>query len=265
MSTEKRIGATIVRKTGNYAVISLDRPGKMNALNPDLFDGILRAVREIRTDDDIRCVVLTGSGDHFSAGGDVQEDIVPLKDKSLEEFKAYFKSINELYVELYELKKTTIAAINGYALGAGFDLTLCCDIRIAADNSKMGEYFVRMGLVPETGTYLLPKIVGSSQAKMICLTGKTIESDEALKIGLVDQVVPSGDLLTTAEKLARQLSQGPASVSLINEAINTLGQMPLKEAIEHAVMYQFTASRTLDHKEAVEAFLEKRKPVFKGK
>ncbi len=255
----------LVNKIENYAVISLNRPEKMNALNPDLFDQLLKAIREVDKDDDIRSVILTGAGDNFSAGGDVQEDIVPLKHKSLEEFKAYFKSINELYVELYEFKKPTIAAINGYALGAGFDLTLCCDIRIAANNAKMGEYFVRMGLVPETGACLLPKIVGPSEAKMICLTGKTIKADEALKIGLVDQVVPPEELLATAEKLARQLSQGPASVSLITEAINSLGQMPLKDSIEHALMYQFAATRTMDHGEAVEAFLEKRKPVFTGK
>lgn len=248
----------------NVAIIRFNRPEKMNALNPEMFAGIAKAIDAVKEDDNIRAVILTGKGEHFSAGGDVKGDIDPLKHMSLDAFKAYFKPINQLYVDLYYLEKLTIAAINGYALGAGLELALCCDIRMAADNSKMGEFFVRMGLVPETGTCLLPKIVGPGAAKMICFSGDAYDADRALQMGLVDQVEPADDLLASAQKLAEKLASGPASMPMIKEAINTLGHVPLDDSIDQALHYQFAATRTRDHKEAVGAFLEKRKPVFKG-
>jgi 2-(1,2-epoxy-1,2-dihydrophenyl)acetyl-CoA isomerase len=265
VSNQKKIGKTIVIKKNNYAIIKFNRPEKMNALTPELFTSIKDAVNDVKEDHTIKAVILTGSGDHFSAGGDVKGDIDPLKHMSLDEFKAYFLPINQLYVDLYHMNKPTIAAINGYALGAGLELALCCDIRIAADNSKLGEFFVRMGLIPETGTCLLPKIVGHSMAKMMCFTGDAYSAEKALEIKLVDEVVQPEKLLASAEKLAEKLAKGPASISLIKEAINKLGHIPLEESIEHALAYQFAATRTKDHKEAVEAFLEKRKPVFNGK
>ena len=264
MTNQKALGQTIVIRKDNYAIIKFNRPEKMNALNPELFTSIAEAVEDVKKDDRIRAVILTGNGDHFSAGGDVKEDIDPLKHMPPEEFKAYFKPINQLYVDLYHLNKPTISAINGYALGAGLELALCCDIRIAADNSQMGEFFVRMGLVPETGTCLLPKIVGPGAAKMMCFSGDAYNADQALQIGLVDRVVPPAELMESAENLAEKLAKGPSSIRLIKEAINKLGYMPLEESIDHALSYQFAATRTLDHKEAVDAFCEKRKSVFKG-
>ncbi|THB77633.1 MAG: enoyl-CoA hydratase/isomerase family protein [Desulfobacteraceae bacterium] len=264
MDDSNVFGQTIVSRRKNYAVIRLNRPEKMNALNPDLFAGIAQAIDDVGNDETVKAVIITGEGDHFSAGGDVKEDIDPLKHMTIDEFKAYFKPINQLYVDLYHLSKPTISAVNGYALGAGLELALCCDIRIAADNAKLGEYFVRMGLVPETGTCLLPRIVGPGVAKMICFSGDAYPADHALRIGLVDQVVPPGELMASAENLAEKLSQGPASIRLIKEAINKLGYLPLEESIDHALQYQFAATRTRDHKEAVAAFIEKRKPMFKG-
>jgi enoyl-CoA hydratase/carnithine racemase len=265
MTLEKIIGKTIVTRKNNFAIIKFNRPEKMNALTPELFTSIKDAVADVENDESIHAVIITGNGDHFSAGGDVKGDIDPLKHMSFDEFKQYFKPINQLYVDLYNIKKPTIAAINGYALGAGLELALCCDIRIAADDSQLGEFFVRMGLVPETGTCLLPKIVGSSQAKLMCFTGDAYDAKKALKIGLVDEIVPANELLASAEKLATRLAKAPASIKLIKEAINKLGEVSLEDSIEHALGYQFAATRTQDHKEAVEAFLEKRKPTFKGK
>ncbi len=265
MINEIKIGNTIVIRKNKYATIKLNRPEKMNALTPELFTSIKEAIEDVRNDDDVKAVIITGNGDHFSAGGDVKGDIDPLKHMSLDEFKTYFKPINQLYVDLYHLDKPTIAAINGYALGAGLELALCCDIRMAANNSQMGEFFVRMGLVPETGTCLLPKIIGPSMAKMMCFTGDAYSAEKALKIGLIDQIEQPDRLLSAAEKLAENLTKGPASIRLIKEAINKLGSIPLKESIDHAVGYQFAATRTQDHKEAVEAFLEKRKSTFEGK
>lgn len=264
MAVEKVIGETIVIREDNWATIKFNRPEKMNALNPELFESIRDAVNDVKDDDSVRVVVITGNGDHFSAGGDVKGDIDPLKYMTFDEHKDYFELINQLYVDIYHINKPTIAAINGYALGAGLELALCCDIRIAADDAKMGEFFVRMGLVPETGTCLLPKIIGASRAKLMCFTGDAYPADKALDIGLVDEVVAPEKLMETAGALAIKLAKGPASINLIKEAINKLGEVSLKDSIEHALKYQFAATRTKDHKEAVEAFLDKRKPVFKG-
>ncbi len=264
MEDKKIFGPVVLNIKKNYAIIRFNRPQKMNALNPEMFAGITRAIDAVKEDDNIKAVILTGKGDHFSAGGDVKADIDPLKHMSLDAFKAYFKPINQLYVDLYHLEKPTISAINGYALGAGLELALCCDIRIAADNSRMGEYFVRMGLVPETGTCLLPKIVGPGAAKMICFSGDAFLSKKALQMGLVDQVVPADELMASSEKLAEKLAGGPASIPLIKKAINALGDIPLEASIDQALHYQFEATRTRDHKEAVAAFLEKRTAVFKG-
>ncbi len=124
MNNETEIGSTIVIRKNTYATIKLNRPEKMNALTPELFTSIKEAVEDVRSDDDVKAVIITGNGDHFSAGGDVKGDIDPLKHMSLDEFKTYFKPINQLYVDLYHLNKPTIAAINGYALGAGLELAL---------------------------------------------------------------------------------------------------------------------------------------------
>lgn len=264
MSDVKEIGKTFVTRKNNYAIITFNRPEKMNALTPELFSSIKKAVDDVKNDDNINAVIITGGGDHFSAGGDVKGDIDPLRHMTIDEFKVYFKPINQLYVDLYNLNKPTIAAINGYALGAGLELALVCDIRIAADNSLLGEFFVRMGLVPETGMCLLPKIVGPGMAKMMCFTGEGYKAEQAFEMKLVDQIVPAENLLDAAEKLAAKLAKGPSSIRLIKKAINKLGSVSLEESIEPVLNYQFTATRTEDHKEAVTAFLEKRKPTFKG-
>ncbi|HPG52230.1 MAG TPA: enoyl-CoA hydratase-related protein, partial [Spirochaetota bacterium] len=196
---------------------------------------------------------------------DVALDIDPLKNMSLKEFKAYFEPLVELYMGLYNLEKVTIAAINGFALGAGFEMTLLCDFRIAADTAKLGEFFVRMGLVPEIGMCLLPGIVGPGMARYMCYTGELIDAQEAHRIGLVEKVVPVAELLPEAEKLARRLARGPAAVGIIKKAINQIGGLPIELTTDVAINYQFAASRTSDHAEAVTSFLEKRKPSFSGR
>ncbi len=248
----------------NYAVVTFNRPDKLNAFSPDLFEGVQEAYRDLSREKTLRALVFTGAGDHFSAGGDVALDIDPLKNMSLGEFKDYFEPLVELYMALYNLDKVTIAAINGFALGAGFELTLLCDFRIAADTARLGEFFVKMGLVPEIGMCLLPRIVGPGMARYMCYTGDLIDAQEALRIGLVERVVPVADLLPDAEKLARRMARSPAAVGIIKKAMNQIGGQPLELSTDVGISYQFLASRTKDHAEAVKAFLEKRKPLFTG-
>ena len=266
MSEEiKAYGSCLVTIKDSYAIVTFNRPDKLNAFSPDLFEGIQKAYNDLKSNDALRAIIFTGAGDHFSAGGDVALDIDPLKNMSLKEFKAYFEPLVELYMGLYNLEKVTIAAINGFALGAGFEMTLLCDFRIAADTAKLGEFFVRMGLVPEIGMCLLPGIVGPGMARYMCYTGELIDAQEAHRIGLVEKVVPVAELLPEAEKLARRLARGPAAVGIIKKAINQIGGLPIELTTDVAINYQFAASRTSDHAEAVTSFLEKRKPSFSGR
>jgi enoyl-CoA hydratase len=266
MSEEKKeIGSCILTRKDNYAIIAFNRPEKLNALSPDLFLSLQKAFFEVENDDSVRALIFTGVGDNFSAGGDVEEDIKPLKDKSAIEFKKYFDPLCEMYEKIYNVEKPTIAAINGFALGAGMELALMCDIRIAADTMQMGEFFVRMGLVPEAGMCVLPKLVGMGKAKLMCYTGELVDAQEALRIGLVEQVVPQSELMPTAEKLASRLGKGPASIKIMKRAINEFSTVPLELTMNSSILYQFAASRTSDHAEAVKAFLEKRKPEYTGK
>ena len=266
MSEEtKEYGSCLVTVKDRYAIVTFNRPDKLNAFSPDLFEGLQKAYADLRENKDIRAIIFTGAGDHFSAGGDVALDIDPLKNMTLGEFKAYFEPLVDLYMDLYNLDKITIAAISGFALGAGFEMTLLCDFRIAAETAQLGEFFVKMGLVPEIGMCLLPKIVGPGMARYLCYTGELMDAREALRIGLVEKVVPLDQLLPEAEKLARRLARGPAAVGIIKKAMNQIGGQPLELTTDVAVHYQFAATRTSDHAEAVKAFLEKRKPSFTGK
>lgn len=261
---EREYRTCLVTVKDNYAIITFNRPDKLNAFSPDLFEGIQRAYGDIKNDKSIRALIFTGAGGHFSAGGDVSLDIEPLKRMNLKEFKEYFDPLVELYMDLYNIDKVTIAAIRGFALGAGFEMTLLCDFRIASETAQLGEFFVRMGLVPEIGMCLLPRIVGPGMARYMCYTGELINAQEALRIGLVEKVVPDEELLPEAEKLARRLARGPAAVGIIKKAMNQIGGQPIELATDIGVHYQFAASRTRDHAEAVSAFLEKRKPNFTG-
>jgi 2-(1,2-epoxy-1,2-dihydrophenyl)acetyl-CoA isomerase len=261
----KDFGHCYVTRRDGYAVITLNRPDKMNAFDPELFESTYAAYRDIEWDRDVRAIVLTGEGDHFSAGGDVDRDIDPLKSLSVYDFKKYFEDAGDLYLDIYRVEKPTIAAINGYALGAGMELALMCDIRIASESAQMGEFFVHMGLVPETGMSILPRLVGPGMAKLLCYTGNLVNAQEALRIGLVEQVAPAAKLMETVGKLARRLARGPASIALMKRAINKFASLSLEESMDELTAYQFQASRTADHAEAVMAFKEKRKPRFQGK
>lgn len=254
----------LVEKEGGVATIIFNEPEKMNALSPELFSAFEKAFTSVEKDDQIRAVIFTGAGDNFSAGGDVAKDIAPLRTKSVGEFKSYLEPLSNLYYRIYRVEKPTIAAIKGFALGAGMELTLMCDIRIASEDAKMGEFFVKMGLVPETGMCMLPRIVGPGRAKLLCYTGDIVTAEDALKMGLVEMTFPPNELIPAAEKLAQRLARGPASVKIMKRAINEFGEMPLEATLNQATAYQFQATRTRDHEEAVKAYLEKRKPAFTG-
>lgn len=181
----------------------------------------------------------------------VVKDINPLREMSTSEFNKYFWAADSLYKGIIDAGIPVIAAINGYAVGAGLDLALACDIRIAAEDAKMDEFFVRMGLTPELGIYLLPRIVGLGWAKLICLTGDIIDAPQAEKIGLVD--MPPEELLPTAEKLALKLANRAIAIQTIKKAINKSFSMTIDSSLNYIARLQYQLCHTQDHKEAVAA------------
>jgi len=262
---EKDFGTVVSSKKEGFAVVALNRPEKLNALSPELIEDFLTAWRDVTDDDDVRAVVITGKGTSFSAGGDVMKDIDPLRKMGASEFHRYFSQAGVMYRGIIDLEKPVIAAINGFAVGAGLDLALAVDIRIAAEDAKMGEFFVRMGLTPEVGIYILPRLVGLGWAKLICLTGDVIDAVQAEKIGLVEKVVPSDQLIPYAEKLAKKLASGPVATGTIKRAINESLSMTLSSSLDYISRLQYQLCHTEDHEEAVTAWLEKRQAVFKGR
>jgi enoyl-CoA hydratase/carnithine racemase len=210
-------------------------------------------------------VIITGAGRAFSAGGDIKKDIAPLRELSLPQFNTYFSQGTVFYKLIVDAEKPVIAAINGYALGAGLDLALSCDIRIAAEDAQLGELFVRMGLIPEAGIYFMPRLIGLGKAKLLSFTGDMIDAKEAERIGLVDKIVPSDKLISSAEELARKLADGPKAIGIIKKGLNVSLGMTFDTCMDYITRLQYQLVHTEDHKEAVSAWLEKRKPVFKGK
>jgi len=157
---EKDFGSVKVIEQDRYAKVVLNRPEKLNALSPELMHDLIKAWDYVEKEDAIRAIIVTGAGESFSAGGDAVKDINPLRSMGATEFRKYFSVAEVMYRGIINVEKPVIAAMNGYAVGAGLDLALACDIRIAADDAKMGEFFVRMGLTPEIGAYILPRLVG---------------------------------------------------------------------------------------------------------
>jgi enoyl-CoA hydratase/carnithine racemase len=225
---EKEFGTVKVIRKDGYAEVILNRPEKANALSPELIEDFVSAWTDVAEDDEVRAVIITGAGKSFSAGGDVIKDINPLRDMGASEFQKYFGQAEVLYKGIIDADKPVIAAMNGFAVGAGLDLALACDIRIAADDAKMGEFFVKMGLTPELGIYMLPRLVGLGWAKLISFTGDLIDAAQAEKIGLVEMVVPADQLISSAEKLAKRLANGPVTTGPIKRAINESLKMTLE-------------------------------------
>jgi len=259
----------LYEKQGQIGIITLNRPEKMNAMTNEMFDLFDEIIAQVRKDDDVRAVILTGRGKCFCAGTDLSGD-VPL---SLETELRYMKS-KETTTSTYNMwlftsiPKPVICAINGPAVGAGSEYPLQCDIRIAAQSARWGEVFVRRGLLPDSGagTYLLPHIVGFSKAAELCMSGEIIDADEMLRIGLVHQVVPDDQLMPVAMELAKKfLKVAPLAVRMTKQLL----YLGLERTIEHhaeATRYCFQlATRTEDMVEGINSFLEKRDPIWKNR
>jgi len=255
---------TLYEKDEEIATITINRPKALNALNAETAQELMARLEDAKNDGDIRVIVITGAGDRaFSAGADLKmmKEVTPVQGVELSRLG------QQLGDQVEALGKPVIAAINGYALGGGLELAMACDLRIASENAKLGQPEINVGLIPGWGgTQRLPRFVGRGKAKEMIYTGKRIDAKTAEGLGLVNTVVPADELRSKVKELALELAGKPPvaiklSKALINNSTETHPDVGLwQEAEAFGIV-----SSTEDFEEGVSAFLEKRKPKFKGK
>ena len=254
----------IYEKNEGVATITLNRPEALNAFSKEVVEEILHALEDVKTDEAVRVVVLTGAGEKaFSAGADIKAMVgmTALKARELS-----FMG-EKLCVGLENLEKPVIAAINGYALGGGLEVAMSCDLRIASENAKMGQTEINIGLIPGWGgTQRLTRLVGMTKAKELVFTGRIIDAKTAEQIGIVNMVVPADKFRETVSQFAKDLaSKAPVALKVAKALINKGSDIGLDSALALEREGFGVVGSSEDLKEGVSAFTEKRKPVFKGR
>ncbi|MGH1420537.1 MAG: crotonase/enoyl-CoA hydratase family protein [Hyphomonas sp.] len=261
----------LLEKRGPIAVLTLNRPDMLNALGQE-GDGpaVAKVCAEIEADTSIRCAVLTGAGRAFSAGGDVKA----MKNKTgafggspYDVREGYRRNIHMIVKSLYNLEVPLISAINGAAIGLGCDVACMADIRIASEKAKMGVTFLKLGLIPgDGGAWLMPRLIGASRAAQLLFTGDVIDAKTACDWGLVSEVCAPDDLMDRAFELAESIAKQPPQSLRLAKTLMRHGNTASYETImEMSAASQALMHETEDHMEGVDAILEKRAPVFKGK
>lgn len=248
---------------GAIGILTLNRPEIMNAINNELIIEISQAIDTIAKSTQIRVLIITGSDKVFAAGGDIKAmlEFDPLQANK------FVIPIHKVFNQIAELPKPTIAAICGYALGGGAELTLTCDFRIAADNAKFGFPEVNLGIFPAAGgSQRLPRLIGMARAKELMFIGDTIDAPTALSIGLVNQVVPKDALMEKAIELADKLSRKPPlTIKALKESMDNVFKTSINTGLNVEIEKFCSLFATQDQKEGMGAFLERRKPDFQGR
>jgi enoyl-CoA hydratase/carnithine racemase len=252
------------QKRGQIAYVTVSRPKVLNALNMATMGDLFQAFTFVKDDADIRVAILTGEGEKaFIAGADINE----LATQSATQGKEY-ASRGQAVLDLIEnCGKPVIGCINGFALGGGCEVAMACTMRIASDNAKLGQPEVKLGIIPGYGgTQRLPRLVGKGLAQQILLTGEIISAQEALRIGLVNEVVPQAELIARAEAIAAKIiANAPLAIQYVIEAVNKGMEMTLQEGLFLEASLFGVCCATEDKNEGTKAFLEKRAAQFKGK
>jgi len=256
-----------------FATITLNRPDRLNSLNNDLLESLADTLDVVAADDSIRAVILTGAGRAFCSGADTDEMVGGSGDGphkpgpgGAEALRRGFKLARKVILGIYQMEKPVIAAINGSAVGAGFDLACACDIRVASNTARFMAAYIHVGLFPGYGgTWLYPRIFGTAKAAELMYTGNFMEVDEADRLGFLNSVVSEDDLINTAEKMARRVAAGPPIAIRLAKTMMRRGMsMDLETSLEMSAAVEAITLSSNDHAEGMVALREKRRPDFKG-
>ena len=249
--------------------ITLNRPDTRNALSDDIIEGLVEYMQKADKDKNVGCVILTGAGKSFSSGGNLQEikDMTTKDQMTQAQLEDWYRfGIQKIPVTMNSIDVPVVAAVNGHAIGAGNDLCTMCDIRIAGEDAKFSESFLRIGIIPgDGGSWFLPKIIGLARANEMILTCDVLDANKALDWGLVSKIVPNENLMIEAQKLANKIAAQPPEASRRAKRLLRMSQnVPLQDALEMAASQQSMLQQLDDHREAIDALLEKRKPNYKN-
>jgi enoyl-CoA hydratase len=254
----------LIEKKDNIAIVKINRPDKMNALNSQTMNEIKSAFTELKSDSGTFVVIITGSGEKaFVAGADIAE----LHKLDVITGKTFAENGQDIFNLIENLDKPVIAAVNGFALGGGCELALACHIRVASENAKFGQPEVNLGIIPGYGgTQRLTRLINSGRAMEYILTGDMIDANEALRLGLVNKVYPQAELMNKTLELAGKIvAKGQQAIRLSVKAVNIVDEVSGKEGLNYEASLFSLACGTEDFKEGTKAFLEKRKPDFRNK
>lgn len=253
----------IVELSDNIATIVLNRTKTMNALNRELVDELTGILVSLHADKDVRCIVLTGQGKAFCAGGDLGY-LSEVKDPIV--FRQFIADVGGLALSIMNIEKPVIAMVNGVAAGAGFNLALACDIIICAQSAKFSQSFSKVGLIPDCGgLFLLPRLIGLHKAKELMFTADIIDAVTASSLGVVNHVVADAVLKEEVYKLAHRLAaSAPMALAFTKKILNRSFDLDVETILQREADLQTVCMATQDYNEGVTAFKEKRQPIFKG-
>ena len=256
------MSTVIVQREAPIATVQLNRPEALNALSEELMDELVRTLEELDADPEIRCLILTGSEKAFAAGADIKASFVDATPASMLE-----QDLTTRWERVRRIRTPIIAAVSGYCLGGGCELAMTCDIIVASETAQFGQPEVNLGIIPGAGgTQRLTRAVGKYRAMEIILTGRRVKADEAKAIGLAAQVFPAATFLEETKALARTIAEKPPiAVRLATEAIDLAYNSTLDAGLEFERKAFYLLFSTEDKKEGVDAFMNKRKPVFTGR
>jgi 2-(1,2-epoxy-1,2-dihydrophenyl)acetyl-CoA isomerase len=246
--------------------ITMNRPDRRNALNPDMTRGLVEAARRATEDTEVRAVLLKGAGGTFCVGGDVKSMAAGRAPMTFEEKQVALRKGMEVSRILHQMPKPVVAQVDGAAAGAGLSIALACDLRVASASCKITTAFAKVGLSGDYGgTFFLTQLLGSAKARELYLTSPVLSAQEAYNLGMVTKVVPDAEVEAAARELAMSLAQGPSvTLGYIKRNINNAETMTLEACFDAEAIHHSRCGETADHKEAAKAFVEKRKPAFSG-